>query len=119
MLGGGGELDVLGGQVDDAVVGVAVVVAAGRRVCVIVGTDPSLGVDSAPEGGFDRESLLPGDFDPPFDEIVLGTEGNAKQVLAWRDLLCNSAVMCLVLMVAAVSAVVGPEIGGSWCRRCR
>jgi hypothetical protein len=49
VLGGGRELDLLGREIDEAIVGGRGVVAAFGRVIVEVGADPAAGVDNAAE----------------------------------------------------------------------
>ena len=41
VLGGGGKFDVLGGEIDDAVIRPALVIAAGSGVVVEIGADPA------------------------------------------------------------------------------
>ena len=110
VLGGRRELDVLGGDVDEAVGGVAVVVAAGRGVRVVVGADPAGGVDRPLERRRQLDGFALAHLDGLLNQIELGPVGDADQVVTGWNLLVDAAVVRLILMVAAVGAVVGAEV---------
>ena len=105
------EFEVLGHQVDDAIVGVAVVVAAGGGVGVVVGADPPPGVHGALQSPADLDRLAWPDFDRLLQHVELGPTGNSDQIVPRGELLGETAVVGVVLVVAAVSPVGAAQVG--------
>ena len=111
VLGGRRELDVLGGEVDDAVVRAAGVVSAGSAVVVIVGADPAAGIDLADQLSFEVVGSACGQFDSLLQMSVLGTAGDNHLVAARRQLHGKATGCRVVLIDAAVGAVGRSEVG--------
>ena len=110
VLGGGGEFEVFGGDVDEAAVGVADVVATGGAVIVEVAADPAGGVDKAFKGALDGGLLAGGEGDFLSEVTVFGAADDDDAVFAGGELDGELADFAVVLVDAAVGAVFGAEV---------
>ena len=110
VLGGGRELDVFCGKVDDAAVGVTDIVAAGRAVVVEVAADPALRVDEALEHARELGSFawLDRDFAGQVTELRAAQDHHA--VVAGRQLLGEVAVLTVVLVNTAMGTPFRTEV---------
>ena len=104
------EFEMLGGDVDDASIGVADVVTARRAVIVEVRTDPAFGIDQALQRAFelDRLSGLNRDFLRKI--AVFRPTHDDDAIFARRELLGEMAVLAVILVHTAMCAPFRAEI---------
>ena len=102
-----------GRAIDNAIMGIAMVVTAGSGVRVIIGADPTGSIHRASQSSLDAELLLWFYLNLSLHQIEFRTSRDSDQVIARGDLLGEGTVVGLILVVAAVSSVNCPEFGRS------
>ena len=118
VLGGGSELDVFGGEVDEAICCAAHIVAAWGGVVVIVGADPALGVDDTFEHAFEVDRVTSDHLDFAGEVAVLDAAGDNDAVTTGGDGDFESAVFVVVLVAATMGTLIGSEVHGFGSFEC-
>lgn len=104
------EFNVLGGEIDEAVVRAAGIVAARRRMIVIVGTDPAPSIDDTRQLPDESESLASLHRHLAGEMRILDAARDDDTVPAGRERDAEFSVFTVTLLAAAVSALFRPEI---------
>ena len=112
VLGGGRKFDVFGGEIDQAVVRAALVVAAGRGMVVEIRAHPAGGVDQSLKATTHSRKFtgLHGDF--AHEMIVLNAAGDDQSIRTRIQRHVKLARLRVPLIHATVCAVLRAEIRG-------
>ena len=110
VLGGGGKLNVLGGKVNDAVIGAALVVATGRGVVVKIRAHPAARIDQPLQLSAHRRKCARLHRHLAHQMAVLNAARDHQSIRARIQRHVKLARLRMPLVYATVRPILRPEV---------